>query len=567
MISEWFSHTAHSSQTGREAMAFPWHETPLGDPSTWDETLRQSVRLCFSTQFPVMIAWGPELTMIYNDGYAQILGPNKRRYAMGKPIREVWTEIWDDVETMFGMVFSTVAPVSGAEHQIIMNRSGFDEETYFTFSCSPLVDSTGQVVGVMDISAEITEQVVSVRRLSTLDDLHSQMQTSRGDGVDRMSLALQVLAGSTDLSRSAIMLESDGQLLPVPGSDVGLDLTDPEGLYAAVLREGRTQFVGHDVAVPLVVDDHGTMVGLLVAQGSPMRPVDSSLVSFVELVASALSGALQAVSAQRAVLDARDARTALIEATERQSRETSIALQQSMLTPPVQPCGLDLMAWYQPSREDLQIGGDWYDSFLTKNGCTTLVVGDVTGHDHVAAAAMGQLRGLIRAIAFDSEQSPARVFERADTAIAGLDLGHHSTATAVVVQVEEPEAGSTDTSRTLRWSNAAHPYPAVVRADGSVELLRRTNDIPLGITQGFERREHEERLHVGDTLVLYTDGLVERRGEILSTGLDQLTDALADGHARTVVDLAEHILSSLVPTPTDDVALVVVRVLPAGDAR
>ena len=124
-----------------------------------------------------------------------------------------------------------------------------------------------------------------------------------------------------------------------------------------------------------------------------------------------------------------------------------------------------------------------------------------------------------------------------------------------------------DSSRTVRWSNAAHPYPALVRADGTVELLHRTNDIPLGITQGFDRREHEDRLHEGDTLVLYTDGLVERRGQVLSTGLSHLTDALADGHTRTIVDLAEHVLSSLAPTPSDDVALVVVRVLPAGEGR
>lgn len=553
------------SATGREALAHPWHRTPLGEPSTWDDSLRHAVRTCFSTDFAVLVTWGPEHTMIFNDAYRDLLGTKKKIGAFGASLPVVVPETWDVVGPMLEHVVTTLEPVSGTDLRVVVNRSGYDEETFFTFSYSPLVDSSTTAAGVLTLATETTEHVVARRRLTTLDALHRRLQTGRGGAEDRTSLALEVLAESPDLVHSAILLSRDGALRPVPGSDPSLDFAEPLDLYyAQALRDRQTVYINHNVVVPLVVEDGGEVAGLVVAEGGALRPFDQSLVTFVELVAASIAGALRAVNAEQAALVARDARTALAEAHERQARATSLALQQSMLTPPVQPCGLDLVAWYQPARDDLQIGGDWYDSFITKNGCTTLVVGDVTGHDDTAAAAMGQLRGLIRAIAFDSEQSPAQVFERTDTAIAGLGLGRASTATAVLVQVDEPAPGSSDTSRTATWSNAAHPYPALVRADGTVELLRHTNDLPLGMTEGTARRQHEERLDEGDTLVLYTDGLVERRGQVLSVGLADLTDALAGGHARSVVDLADHVLSTLAPSSADDVALVVVRVLPAA---
>lgn len=557
VMSDWFAPTVRRSESGRAALEHPWHLTPLGDPSTWDESLRHAVRTCLATDFPVLVTWGPEHTMIFNDAYRDLLGATKKIGALGAPLRTVIPESWDTVGPMFERVMATREPVGGSDLPMRFDRSGFDEETFFTFSYSALVDSAGHPAGVLTLGTETTGHVVALRRLRTLDELHRRLQTARGGAVERTAIALDVLEDCPDLAHASILLAHDGGLHPVRGSDASLDFEEPLELYhSQALSRRQTVRVNANVIVPLTVEDGAQAAGLFVAEGSPSRPADESLVTFVELIAASIAGVLRSVNAQQASLDARDARTALAEAHERQTRATSIALQQSMLTTPVQPEGLDLAAWYEPSRDDLQIGGDWYDSFITKNGCATLVIGDVTGHDDKAAAAMGQLRGLIRAIAFDSEQDPARVFERTDTAIQGLALGSHVTATAALVQIEPPSQGP----RTVRWTNAGHPYPALVRADGSVELLQRRNDPPLGIRSDLQRTQHEVDLTCGDTLVLYTDGLVERRREHLSTGFAALREALTDGHTQSVVDLGQHVLDILAPTSADDVAIVVVRV-------
>jgi len=562
VISGWFAPTALRSECGRAALEHPWHLTPLGEPSTWDDGLRHAVRMCLATDFPALVTWGPEHTMIFNDAYRDMLGATKQVGALGSPLREVVPEAWDTVGPMFEHVMSSREPVGGRDLRMLFDRSGFEEETFFTFSYSPLVDSAGEVSGVLTLGTETTEHVVALRRLRTLDELHRRLQTARGDAAERTSIALDVLGHCSDVAHASILLAEDGRLRPVRDSDPSLDFDEPLGLYhARALRTLEPLCVNHNVVVPLVVEDGAEAAGLVLVEGSPLRPVDQSLVSFVELIAASIAGALRAVNAQQSTLDARDARTALAEAHERQTRTTSLALQRSMLTTPARPEGLDLVAWYEPSRDDLQIGGDWYDSFITKDGCATLVIGDVTGHDDEAAAAMGQLRGLIRAIAFDSEQDPARVFERTDTAIAGLALGPHVTATAVLAQVKPACDGPRPGARTVLWTNAGHPYPAVVRADGSVELLQRRNDPILGVRTDLARTQHEIDLDPGDTLVLYTDGLVERRDEHLSTGFAALRAALSHGQARGVTELGDHILSTLAPSTADDVALVVVRVL------
>lgn len=560
MISEWFAPTAQRSESGRAALAHPWHLTPLGAPSTWDESLRHAVRMCLATDFPVLVTWGPEHTMIFNDAYRDLLGSKKQIGALGSPLAEVVPEGWDTVGPMFEHVITTLEPVSGTDLPMRFDRSGFDEETFFTFSYSALVDSAGRAAGVLTLGTETTEHVVALRRLRTLDELHRRLQTARGDASERTSIALEVLEACPDLAHASILLSHDGHLRPVEGSDPSLDFEEPLDLYyARALRERDVVRVNHNIVVPLVVEDGARAAGLVVAEGSPLRPVDQSLVTFVELAAASVAGALRAVNAQQATLDIKDARTALVEAHEQQTRTTSLALQRSMLTAPAQPDGLDLLAWYEPSRDDLQVGGDWYDSFITQDGRATLVIGDVTGHDDNAAAAMGQLRGLIRAIAFDSGQDPARVFERTDTAIAGLDLGPSVTATAVLLQIQPPSVDQPAGTRTVTWTNAGHPYPALVRADGTVELLQRRNDPLLGVRRDLTRTQHQIDLHPGDTLVLYTDGLIERRDKHLPAGFDALRAALTDCHARDVVDLGQHVLDTLAPTSADDVALVVVR--------
>src|SRR5690606_18535508 len=178
-----------------------------------------------------------------------------------------------------------------------------------------------------------------------------------------------------------------------------------------------------------------------------------------------------------------------------QMREVALALQQAVLTEPPTPDHLEVAVHYQPAALDRDIGGDWYDAFVTPDGATTLVIGDVVGHDLSAAVTMGQLRGLVRAIGYDSQESPGRVLERVDAAVRGLALGGAAVATVLVASIEQGEEERRRGVRTVRWSSAGHLPPMLVRADGSVDTLTRPNDLPLGLAPGRPRTEHTVELH------------------------------------------------------------------------
>ena len=250
-----------------------------------------------------------------------------------------------------------------------------------------------------------------------------------------------------------------------------------------------------------------------------------------------------------------------------QQRRLAEGLQRSLLTAPPEPDHLQVAVRYEPAAEAAQVGGDWYDSFLQPDGATVLVIGDVVGHDTAAAAAMGQLRSLLRGIAFTSEEGPAGVLQRLDSAVEGLQVG--TTATAVVARLEQDAELLVRRLTRLRWSNAGHPPPMVVHADGRVETLDGGEpDLLLGLWAGVERTESAVELEWGTTVLLYTDGLVERRGQSLDEGLAALRAALADVAGGTLEELCDGILERLRPAaPEDDVALVAVRLHPQDRPR
>jgi serine phosphatase RsbU (regulator of sigma subunit) len=172
---------------------------------------------------------------------------------------------------------------------------------------------------------------------------------------------------------------------------------------------------------------------------------------------------------------------------------------------------------------------------------------------------MGQVRGLLRGIAFTTEQGPADVLTRLDAAIEGLQVG--TTATVVVGRLEqtldERQRGITH----LRWSNAGHPPPMAVTPDGEVLVLAGVEaDLLLGIDPHSPRVESRVTLDRGATVLLYTDGLVERRGQSLDVGLGRLREALAELADLPLAELCDTLLSRLLPPARDDdVAMVAVR--------
>jgi serine phosphatase RsbU (regulator of sigma subunit) len=207
---------------------------------------------------------------------------------------------------------------------------------------------------------------------------------------------------------------------------------------------------------------------------------------------------------------------------------------------------------YLPAAGSLNVCGDWYDVVDLPAGRFAVTVGDVVGHGLDAAAVMGMLRSALSA-AIRAVAGPAQALE-----VLGLYARHVEGAVATTAI----QAVIDTRTRRITYSNAGHLPPVLVHADDTCELLDQATDPPLGA-----RPEHVTRPQAGlpyapgDTLVLYTDGLVERRGEDIDTGLHRLTDALTRHHHLSPDHLADTLLAHLGVSSgaEDDVALIVVR--------
>ncbi len=195
---------------------------------------------------------------------------------------------------------------------------------------------------------------------------------------------------------------------------------------------------------------------MLVLQAAPGRPWDDDYARYLTGLATTIGAALRDAARMRTTLDELRRRAERSEEETARARELALVLQQAVLTEPPQPEDLEVAVHYQPATHDRDIGGDWYDAFVASDGVTTLVIGDVVGHDLGAAATMGQLRGLVRAIGYDSGATPARLLERVDAAIDGLALGINAVATAVVARIEQSDDERSRGVRTVRWSSAGH---------------------------------------------------------------------------------------------------------------
>ncbi|WP_183061645.1 SpoIIE family protein phosphatase [Motilibacter peucedani] len=241
----------------------------------------------------------------------------------------------------------------------------------------------------------------------------------------------------------------------------------------------------------------------------------------------------------------------------RQQRDLAEELQRSLLSDPPPLPGAEIVVRYSPAAEAAQVGGDWYDAFRQPDGGLVLAIGDVVGHDTAAAAAMGQVRTMLRTVAATTGAGPADVLRAVDGAMETLQVG--VTATAVVARIDDLPGGGT----TVCWSNAGHPPPLVLQPDGTLlQLMAARADLLLGMDPGSDRAESTVELEAGATVLLYTDGLIERRGQSLDDGLARLRGALEDLAAEGLglEQLCDGLLARLLPERTeDDVALVAVR--------
>jgi serine phosphatase RsbU (regulator of sigma subunit) len=243
-----------------------------------------------------------------------------------------------------------------------------------------------------------------------------------------------------------------------------------------------------------------------------------------------------------------------------QQRQLAETLQRSMLTAPPAPDHCEIAVRYVPAAAGAEIGGDWYDAFVQADGATMLVIGDVVGHDSGAAAAMGQLRGLLRGIGHHTGGTPAEVLTGLDRASRGLDLDTMATALVARLEQDDPELHAAETR--VRWSSAGHPPPVLISADGRVTVLDgNAPDLLLGVEPDRPRTDRVGTIERGGTLLLYTDGLVERRDRDFDAGIEELCRVVGGLTDLPLQELCDRLLERMyLPDTEDDVALLAVRV-------
>lgn len=513
-----------------------WQQTPLGPPEHWPPALRTSVAQCLRSSFPMLLLWGEELTMLYNDAYAPMLGA-KHPEALGRPISAVWADIWDVIGPMLDEVRATGVASFSADQVLVMVRRGFEEETYFTWSFGPLLDDSGTVGGILDVVWETTAEVLARRRLALLARVRSDELEWREVARDVMGV---LLGNADDVPFS--LLRHGAEVIAAHGAPpAGVDAealaarTRPGGPLVTTEGSGPEQ-AGPVGAVAVALEPEVGGAPLVLVLGlSPRLAYDASYREFCALLADAVGKAINRVllaSQQRERVEAEQVR--LREHAERLeqllAREHHIAetLQRSLLPPSIATSGtVRVTARYEPAEDAPFVGGDWYDATTLPDGILVLTVGDVVGHGLDAAAAMGHLRSATRALARQAP-GPGELLAQ----LNALVLDDEGTLATCLVAYLDPRAG------TVRVASAGHPAGMVRDADGTTRVLAVEPGLPLGVDPGAVYATREHPVGPGARVLMITDGVIERRRETVQEGLDRLRArfAEAEGSPEAIVE-------------------------------
>ena len=307
-------------EVGRDLAAVDWKATPLGPPARWPQSLKTAVSILLSSRFAMWMAWGPQLTFFCNAAYRRDTLGGKYPWALGRPASQVWAEIWADIGPRIDTVLNTGEATWDEGLLLFLERSGFPEETYHTFSYSPLRDDRGQVVGMLCVVSEDTEQVIGERRMATLRDLGSDPRAVRTEQEMLAFTSRQLARNPRDLPFTLTYLYEGGgarlaattgiaaehaaapSTLSAGDSDgvwpaealtraeaVVVDLDAPA--FAALPHGDWTQPPVQALVVPLLQQGGGPY-GFLVAGLNRYRLLDGGYRAFIELTAGYIAAAI-----------------------------------------------------------------------------------------------------------------------------------------------------------------------------------------------------------------------------------------------------------------------------------
>ncbi|RLK62006.1 SpoIIE family protein phosphatase [Actinokineospora cianjurensis] len=294
-------------EVGRDLAAVDWAAGPLGEPSGWPQSLRTAVSILLSSRFPMWLAWGPELTFFCNAAYRRDTLARKYPWALGRPAREVWAEIWTDIGPRVDTVMTTGQATWDEALLLFVERSGFREESYHTFSYSPLRDETDAVVGMLCVVSEDTERIIGERRMATLRDLGSDPNAQRTEQ-EALAFARDQLARNTRDLPFTLTYATEGE--PRLTSATGVDIEYPAEIWPLgsepqLMELDPTVFHGLQNgdwpapptrALVLPLRDYGFMVAGL----NNFRPLDDGYRGFIDLVAGHVAAGIASARSYRA---------------------------------------------------------------------------------------------------------------------------------------------------------------------------------------------------------------------------------------------------------------------------
>ncbi len=303
---------------GAQMRGFDWSRTPLGDAASWPQSLKTVVRIVLDSRYAMWMCWGPELTFFCNDAYLPTLGL-KRSWALGSPASKVWEEIWPDIGPRIEHVLAGGGATWDEGLLLFLERSGYSEETYHTFSYSPIHDDSGKISGMLCVVTEATEQFIGERRLATLRAAASTLAETLTEPSMLAALAACLRQGARDLPFTLTYLVNSHGALEL-AQQTGFEAVQPGEwpLDAAMARHDPLLVDDLDrrfpelptgpwdrratqaLIVPIGQQGQSGHAGLFVAGLNPYRPLDAGYRDFLNLLVGQIASGLASARAHAA---------------------------------------------------------------------------------------------------------------------------------------------------------------------------------------------------------------------------------------------------------------------------
>jgi signal transduction histidine kinase len=314
---------ARASTMSELVNRYDWSSSPLGPAEAWPDSLKAAVRIVLTSGFPMWMAWGPELTFLYNDGYARTTLGKKHPWALGRPAHEVWHEIWKEIGPLIHSVLETGEACWEEVLQLILERNGYPEETYHTFSYSPLVGPESIISGMLCVVIEDTVRVIGERQLSALSTLAASLAGTITEQ-EVFAAIERGLANQKDMPCTlTYLLDADGKQLRLVAKS-GLDADHPAAcpvvnadsqaapwpihlLLAAphaITLEGLADYFPDLPSgswdkpptrarlVPILRQGQEKPAGVFIAALNPYRQLDTPYSGFLDLVAGQIAASI-----------------------------------------------------------------------------------------------------------------------------------------------------------------------------------------------------------------------------------------------------------------------------------